>query len=53
MTKDELVAELTKLAGPEGCDTEENHMAADGFLLKYIDDVEVTNAYHAIEKWHS
>ena len=32
---------------------EEDHADADGFLLQYIGDPEITEAYDAIHKWYA
>ena len=50
MTKAELIKALDEL-----CDIEEEeaHIRADRLLLDYIDDIEVTEAFFAIDKWYS
>ena len=49
MTKAELLEALRKCA--QDSDTEGAHAEADGLLLEYINDSEITEAYNAIEKW--
>ena len=34
-------------------DEEVDHVDADGFLLQYIGDPEITEAYDAIHKWYA
>lgn len=52
--RDELLAGLLAIAATNnGGDLELNHINADNLLLKYIDDVEVSNAFDEIEKWYS
>jgi len=63
MTKKELIAELAEM-GVGKCrdaclysqdkgDPEEDHVAADNLLLKFINDKKVTAAFKAITKWYS
>jgi len=51
MTKEELLEALKALI-PDS-PTEEAHMEADALLLKYINDLEITAAYDALEKWYA
>jgi hypothetical protein len=51
MTKEELLVKLRDLV--EDNPGEENHMEADGLLLEYINDPEITEAYRAIDKWYA
>lgn len=53
MTKGDLIEKLHKLADLNDDDPEENHMNADGLLLKFIDDEEITKAYNAIRMWYA
>ena len=51
MTKEKLLALLAKLA--QTTDTEVAHASADGALLQYINDPDITAAYEAIDKWYA
>lgn len=51
MTKEELIAALKALV--EDSPGEENHIEADGLLLRWINDPEIIEAYLAIEKWYA
>lgn len=64
MTREELIAELKRLhAATEGWSgigdraadaltPAESHPAADQALLDYINDPEVSAAFHALHKWY-
>ena len=50
MNKEELLKSLTE------CDTgdeERDHITADGLLLHYINDKDITLAFHNIPKWYA
>ncbi len=51
MTKEEVIRELEKLVGDS--DPEDAHLKADGILLEFIGDVEITRLYNLIEKWYA
>jgi hypothetical protein len=55
MTKQELLEALRRLAEgrKDAVAVELDHEEADGLLLRFIDDPEVTQAFQAIEKWYS
>lgn len=56
MTMGELKRFLLEIkdAQDAGCtDKEEDHMKADGALLKLINDPEVSMIYNSINKWYS
>jgi hypothetical protein len=62
MTRDELLAKLIALQTGEGYESEhikgfirraELHIDADQSLLDYINDPEISAAFHGIEKWYS
>jgi hypothetical protein len=53
MTKDELLRELARLRDEERGDPEVAHSEADDALLEYINDVDITEAFGAIEKWYA
>jgi hypothetical protein len=58
MTIEELRKKLREIADykgfdPELTDVKDNHMKADCFLLQFINDIEVSEAFHAIEKWYA
>ena len=46
MTKEELIEALRALV--EDSPGEENHMEADGLLLRYINDEDISKAYDEI-----
>ena len=46
----ELIDKLTTLNKDD--DIEGNHISADVLLLQYIDNPEVSKAFHDIEKWY-
>lgn len=48
LTKEELIKRLKLLS--ESNDIEYAHAEADSLLLKYINDQEIAEAYHAIDK---
>jgi hypothetical protein len=50
MTKEELIANL---ATCHSGDIEVDHGRADDFLLAYINDPEITEAFDLIEKWYA
>ncbi|HEY8861032.1 MAG TPA: hypothetical protein VIN37_02920 [Candidatus Limnocylindria bacterium] len=50
MTKAEL---LQRLIVAKSFDQETGHSEADGALVDFIDDAEVTAAYDAIPKWYA
>lgn len=51
MTRDELLAGLAKCA--ENDDYEAAHANADQYLIDYIGDVEIANAYAKVGKWYA
>ncbi len=51
MTKEELVAKLKELSN--NLDIEDSHIKADELLLEYIDDIDIINAYHKLERWYA
>ena len=51
MTKKALLDKLRRLAKSD--DTEGGHVNADAALLAYINDPDVSEAYHAIDKWYA
>lgn len=51
MTKEELIKRLKEL--PKSCDTETAHLNADNLLILYINDADIMEAYHAINKWYA
>ncbi len=57
MTREELLAKLREMREGQGPgqyrDVEADHFVADGLLLEYIGDEEVTDAFDSIEKWYS
>lgn len=59
MTRDELIKELLTIAqrqeelGDVEMCREDDHVAADRLLLRYINSPEVTQAFEAIERWYS
>jgi len=56
MTRDELLEQLRALAARADRDEDEpeqDHAVADGMLLAYINDPEVTSAFASIRKWYS
>ena len=55
MTKEELLEELLRLKNTEWIDwdPESLHVSADAFLIRYIGDVKITEAYNSIEKWYA
>lgn len=38
---------------PPACDWEVGHGIADEALLEYIDDFDITEAYHKVGKWYA
>ena len=57
MTKPELIEKLRVLQGDyyevPGINPDKNHSEADGLLLEYINDPEVTEAFLEIMRWYS
>jgi hypothetical protein len=55
MTREELIAKLREQAeiATNGGDWEESHSVADGLLLAYIADPEITEVYGSIPKWYA
>ena len=51
MNKVELLEQLIKLQGSD--DYEDAHITADGLLLAYINDPDVTKEYDQVHKWYS
>lgn len=51
MNKQELLFKLRQLSASK--DTEAAHSDADKFLLLFIDDQEIADAYNAIDKWYA
>ncbi len=51
ITKADLIAKLRELS--DSADTEGAHESADGLLLAYINDADVSAAYEAINKWYA
>ena len=49
MTRDELLAKLKSLPGD---DWEGEHFDADEALLAYINDDEITDAFHKLGRWY-
>ena len=52
MSKEELIAKLKALS-ESNYDIEEGHSQADGWLLEYINDPEVTELFNDLEKWYA
>lgn len=52
-SRDELLARLLALAAKADDDPEHAHIDADDLLLEYIGDLEITQAFHSIEKWYA
>lgn len=52
MTKKELIAALSELAGERG-DAELDHLEADRLLIEYINDEQVADAFEAIQRWYA
>lgn len=51
MNKEDLITILKEL---ESCkDAEYAHGTADRFLIKYINDPEIAEAYENIERWYA
>lgn len=50
MTNEELIKQLNDLNND--CDCEKAHRKADGLLLEFINDEEITDAFDEIEKWY-
>ena len=53
MTIDELIAELKRIKAESEGDHEEDHYAADGALLTFINEPRVDEAFDDIEKWYA
>lgn len=53
MTKDELLKALRKCIKESKIDEECAHERADGLLLQYINDADVSKAFAAIDKWYA
>jgi len=51
MTKEQLIEKLKSLI--DNRDIEGAHVTADNLLLEYINDKEVSDAFHNIEKWYA
>lgn len=51
MDKQSLI-ECLKVLQKSG-DTEVAHAEADGLLLEYIDDEEIEEEYHKVDKWYA
>jgi hypothetical protein len=51
VTKEELVTQLKNLSKIN--DVEQAHVLADRLLLEYINNTEVKEAFHKIEKWYT
>ncbi len=51
LTRDELLQKLKDLE--EAHDVESAHVEADSLLLVYIDDAEISEAFHDIPKWYA
>lgn len=51
MTKEELIENLRALL--EDAPGEENHREADGLLLEYINNKDITKAFNDIPKWYA
>lgn len=51
MTKEEFIKKLENECNTGDC--EMDHAIADQLLLDFIDDIRVTHAFNAIEKWYS
>lgn len=52
MTKEELIEKLKDIAYHR-YDEENAHHMADRLLLRFINDIEVTEAFDAINKWYA
>lgn len=53
MTLEELKEKLKAIIDRQSNrDTERDHIEADGLLLEYINDEEVTRLFEEIEKWY-
>lgn len=53
MTKQELLRRLRALSDPlTRTDIESDHSDADALLAEYIGDKDISEAYHAVEKWY-
>lgn len=61
MSKEQLIARLREIGMRQigvrgrvkGRDEERDHVDADGALIDYINDPEITAAYEAITKWYA
>lgn len=54
MTKEELLNALAECdIQSQDYDEEIAHKDADAFLLDYINDPEITAAFHSIKKWYA
>jgi len=51
MTKQEIIKKLKEASRIK--DIEDAHGAADDALIEFIDDPEITAAYHDVKKWYS
>jgi hypothetical protein len=56
MTKKELtekLGEIAKRQADNGVFDQDDHLDADGLLLDFINDKDITDAFEDIEKWYS
>ena len=52
MKKEELIKRLKNINKPGG-DIKLNHCTADGLLLEFINDPEITQAFADVDKWYA
>jgi len=54
MNKQELIKQLGEQYGADVIkDTETSHINADGLLLEFIDDEEISAAFNKVPKWYA
>ena len=53
MSRADLISQLVMMGAETDPDAEINHDRADGMLLDYINDQEITDAYDSIKKWYA
>ena len=56
MDRTTLISKLNEISESQkrpGRDLEINHIDADDLLLEYINDEEVSEAFHSIDKWYA
>lgn len=53
MSKQELIDKLKELLDLSKKDPEDAHGQADEYLLKFINDSEITDLFNKLEKWYA